>query len=257
MKVYSTYQEAKIANPNSDIYYTGGIGFTAASLIGTVGSELCDPADYCISLEGFLRDAMKLSIGDFVLSRLGVVIEMDHWGLSHWNNPIGHASKHYILRAKALEEIKIGLTGGDDRNELKPSCRIESYVPQKVESLAGGIQWKNGDDCVWCGVDAVFIGHSKSHKSRCAIEYLRNNRSIIDTVFISDLRTRSSQQREERDSFDKELSKNRIVNQSNSEQPNSSTRKVSAILTLVEEVYGSGALFAVADLLEKYDGKSW
>jgi hypothetical protein len=44
------------------------------------------------------------------------------------------------------QEIKIGLTDGDDRNELKPSCRVEfDNAPQQVESLA--VEWENGDEC--------------------------------------------------------------------------------------------------------------
>ena len=31
------------------------------------------------------------------------------------------------------------------------------------------VEWKNGDECVWGGIDSVFIGYSKSHPSRCAL----------------------------------------------------------------------------------------
>lgn len=46
----------------------------------------------------------------------------------------------------------------------------------------------------------------------------------------------------------------RLVN--SSELPNGSSEKISAILTMIEDVYGSGALFAVVDLLEKISDES-
>lgn len=49
------------------------------------------------------------------------------------------------------------------------------------------IDWANGDHCVWSGTKAAFIGYSKSHGSRCAIEFLRGNCSVIETVFIEDI----------------------------------------------------------------------
>ncbi len=49
------------------------------------------------------------------------------------------------------------------------------------------VDWKNGDECVFNGIDAVFIGYSKSRSSICAIEYIKEHCSIIDTVFIESL----------------------------------------------------------------------
>lgn len=46
---------------------------------------------------------------------------------------------------------------------------------------------------------------------------------------------------------------NRNKDEETSEYPNSEDTTLSEILTLVEKKYGSGALFAVADLLEEYD----
>lgn len=49
------------------------------------------------------------------------------------------------------------------------------------------MRWSNGDKCLFNKAEAVFIGYSISHKSRCAIEYLKDNCSVIDTVFIEDI----------------------------------------------------------------------
>lgn len=47
---------------------------------------------------------------------------------------------------------------------------------------------------------------------------------------------------------------NRNKDNEATEYPNSEDTTLSEILTLVEKKYGSGALFAVADLLEEYEG---
>lgn len=47
--------------------------------------------------------------------------------------------------------------------------------------------------------------------------------------------------------------KNRSTDNETTEYSNSEDTTLSEILTLVEKKYGSGALFAVADLLEEYD----
>lgn len=64
-------------------------------------------------------------------------------------------------------------------------------LPALVERLMyenkDNSEWSNGDDCVWSGTKATFIGYSKSHGSRCAIEFLRGNCSVIETVFIEDI----------------------------------------------------------------------
>lgn len=87
------------------------------------------------------------------------------------------------------------------------------------------------DDAVWFGLDGgmykTFFG---SHQFR---------------------KPETPQQREERERLE---AIRKLVN--SSEFPNGSSEKVSAILTMIEDVYGSGALFAVVDLLEKISNES-
>lgn len=107
MKVYNTYQEAKIENPNSDIYYTC-LGFSSERLVSPVViCELCSPADYCMTLESFLSGGNLLVVGDVVLSTHDSVRDIcDERTAANFNRNDCEDSIRYILRAKALDAQK-------------------------------------------------------------------------------------------------------------------------------------------------------
>ena len=113
------------------------------------------------------------------------------------------------------QEIKIGLTDGDDRNELKPSCRVEfDTTTQQVESLA--VEWKNGDECRYANDPSheyIYVGehpHGDGHyvfSETKGITYIANG-------YL--LEPETPQQREERErieaAYDLYLHRCRAVN---------------------------------------------
>lgn len=121
MKTYNTYQDAKIANPEYDIYIHGGL-FVAEKDIGQSlhtykyrGFFKCNPADYCMTVEQFLRCGHKAVEGDWFMIGSGMAEQLIKVGVDTFKlSSIDHEA--FILRAAALE-------------------------PKQVE-------WKNGDECV-------------------------------------------------------------------------------------------------------------
>lgn len=72
MNTYNTYQEAKIANPEYAIFeYLGKFGtdkdIIDAFDIHSVAMKECNPADYCMTVEQFLKDGHKFVGGGFDL----------------------------------------------------------------------------------------------------------------------------------------------------------------------------------------------
>lgn len=142
MKTYNSYQEAKIANPKSDIYvWTGwkandelaGPAGPFAALDGKLVTAdcwiKCHPKDYCMTLEEFFDAGHEFVSGDSYLGVYGNVhmvgLGAERQGAIHDD---GRDNKRYILRAQALEQAGFDTT------------------PQQVGSLAGGdSEWKNGD----------------------------------------------------------------------------------------------------------------
>ncbi len=109
MRVYSTYQEAKIANPECDIYNDTHGKFRPIKDAPTShfanGWELCKPKNYCMTVEKFLVDGHRLEIDDWVIGVRGLTFQISSNEIDEWNvksvTPMD--SKLYILRAAALE----------------------------------------------------------------------------------------------------------------------------------------------------------
>ena len=72
--------------------------------------------------------------------------------------------------------------------------------------------------------------------------------ATIDVNYYEFRKPETEAERKEREEIE---ARKRLID--SSELPNSSKDKVSAILTMVEDVYGSGALFSVVDLLEGFN----
>ena len=114
MKTYNTYQEAKIDNPNSDIYEREEGVFATESL----HREPCKPKDYCITLESFLASGKRLVREDLFIGSQGKVsVVASPTAMSH---PQDVDSDIYILKAKALEKPGHEWVNGDE-------CEIEMY----------------------------------------------------------------------------------------------------------------------------------
>ena len=125
MKKYNSYAEAKIDNPDCEIYKfmphnIAGDEYYFASdndLNGAVmvnGSIFkCNPADHCMTLERFLASGKRLVRGDVFIGYGGIASTVANPAVM--NEPQEVDSDAYILRAKALEtKLKPEWANGDE-----------------------------------------------------------------------------------------------------------------------------------------------
>ncbi|CAM0061492.1 hypothetical protein VPH1220G2_0083 [Vibrio phage 1220 g2] len=107
MTTYNSYEAAKIANPESDIYPHGDRFTTIGSALIT-GTK-CNPDKHCMSMLTFHELDHKLIDGDLYQNEKGRVITVGALGFKEKHcNLLGYyvdPSKTYILRASALEDI--------------------------------------------------------------------------------------------------------------------------------------------------------
>ena len=139
-------------------------------------------------------------------------------------------------------------TGGEEK-EITPE-QINALYAEKFGSSSeapNGSEWKSGDNGRFGknmrgGVYAAWDQYNNGHAVYCAGDYFY----VMSHELFKPETEADRKERERLEAIKK------LIN--NSELPNSSNEKISAILTMTEDVYGSGALFAVADLLENYNG---
>jgi len=112
MTTYDSYAEAKIANPESDVYSDGDLFFTSAVKTFMYDSAKCNPTDHCKTL-GWLRDNHGAEFaGDIILGHVSRnVIRITQDTIKDYDDNC------LILRAAALEE--------------KPKRVKVSYVQEK------------------------------------------------------------------------------------------------------------------------------
>lgn len=137
MTTYNTYQEAKIENPECEIYWylDGGLNdsFTTLELRDfDTKNNKCNPADCCMTVEKFLADGYRFVEGDFIIQHDGMVVRV--CDDPDWNMKERRDNIRYILLAAALENIP-------------------TETPEEKEALdgvesAGEVEWKSGDECV-------------------------------------------------------------------------------------------------------------
>ena len=124
METYNSYQEAKIANPSSDIYNDIKGKFQAIKDAPTShfanGWELCKPQNYCMTVEQFEKDGFKFSNGDWYLNLDDVAVRYTKCkGLGVDKDKSGN-SKRFILRAEALlQRSKVHKTEARDKDQPK------------------------------------------------------------------------------------------------------------------------------------------
>tara|TARA_Y100000588_G_scaffold31471_1_gene30785 strand:- start:9879 stop:10505 length:627 start_codon:yes stop_codon:yes gene_type:complete len=109
MKTYPTYQAAKIANPDQNIYrYLSTLPiFTCESECNGFSLQPANPADYCMTVKQFLDAGNKGVNGDLYLNKLGELQKIGvNCGEDWFNEPSPHDDKRYVIKAKALEETK-------------------------------------------------------------------------------------------------------------------------------------------------------
>jgi hypothetical protein len=106
MTTYSTYQEAKIANPECEIFHVNGICFFNYEALA---SDICNPSDYCMTVEKFFADGHKFVDGDICLGQNDNFLVISGSRLINgWNDEsqIIDGIDRYVLRAAALKEKK-------------------------------------------------------------------------------------------------------------------------------------------------------
>ena len=115
MTTYTSYAQAKIAHPDSEIVTTGKNWVSSKRCVGTfeeldghkiIGDNarvICNPADYCSTLKEFLEAGFKLVAGDkYYNSRAGMVATIVSGELGCINKLSSGDERRYILSAAAL-----------------------------------------------------------------------------------------------------------------------------------------------------------
>lgn len=185
MTTYNSYEAAKIANPESDIYPHGDRFTTIGSALIT-GTK-CNPDKHCMSMLTFHELDHKLIDGDLYQNEKGRVITVGALGFKAKHcNLLGYyvdPPKTYILRAAALENIPT-------------ETPEEKEVLDSIES-AGEVEWKNGDECRCSdNIDYTYIGLNP-HKP--LFSYIVGNGQIIQRLTSKLSKPETPQQREERE----------------------------------------------------------
>lgn len=105
MTTYNNYYEARIANPEEDIYKINDrfmvCNPSPNARVDHVVSP-CNPADHCMTVEQFLKDGHKFVEGDLYVNFGGFVTELTERKINSLMSL--DTSRRFILRAAALEE---------------------------------------------------------------------------------------------------------------------------------------------------------
>ncbi|CAL9963323.1 hypothetical protein VPHK165_0089 [Vibrio phage K165] len=191
MTAYNTYQEAKIANPESDIFFMHNGDYRTGTWIdqhhfGRSSFTLCNPADHCIRYGDFLTLGYRFVDGDAFLSSTGEVVIVTN---AHANNRIMSGdNKRFVLRAAALENIP-------------------TETPEEKEALdgiesAGEVEWKNGDECeieMQEGVRRYLFGCECPNNQQTCIVFTKDGGGHMVMPFERLKKPETPQQREERE----------------------------------------------------------
>ena len=132
MNTYPTYQAAKIANPDQEIK-TDNLG----NFFVSVGHTTCNPADYCMTNNKFLVEGNKIVAGDIVLDESKVVTVKNGEDIHTYNSIVSGEDATFILKAKALEEIKTTPTETLEEKEVLDA--IETKAAEGLELIGGKV----------------------------------------------------------------------------------------------------------------------
>ena len=120
MSTYTTYPAAKIANPDSP---------------ARPGEkwELCNPADYCMTVKQFFDAGHKFVEGDMYVTE-GAITPVNvgtDWGVEQCNEPHDDDDNCYVIKAKALEETNTIPTETQEEKEALDAIE-KTYRYEKV-----------------------------------------------------------------------------------------------------------------------------
>ncbi|AUR92768.1 lipocalin family protein [Vibrio phage 1.177.O._10N.286.45.E10] len=140
MTTYNSYEEAKIANPESEIVTAGSKWSGSEEFKGkfeVLNSDpdeahilsgecwvKCNPADHCMTVERFLADGHKFVEGDCYVDLYGdAQCAGDDFPPLELNKPCQDDGERFILRAAALEEkpkrVKVSYVNANFSKEWK------------------------------------------------------------------------------------------------------------------------------------------
>ena len=218
MSTYNTYQEAKIANPEMEVYKLAA-GFIATNEPQGVSVHKCNPADDCMTVEKFLADGHKFAEGDLILDE-GVTWTVSDkvnsdtyiYTVKSSNKPDIDDNDRYILRAAALEnQMNIDNLATQTPEEKEALDLIDTTPHQYEMSKFSGNEW-NGEGLppvgVWFEISANL---ANTVWNKCRVVHYHNNLAWLDFEcneimnLIKNLNnnvirpTESPQQREERE----------------------------------------------------------
>lgn len=209
MAIYKTYQEAVIANGETQGVCTTGDDragseryrgyFTIMDAHETIDVSAgawieCNPADYLETLEDFLARGLRLVNGDKYTGRDGNVVNVKTYNLSTVNTPWFGDEKRYVVKAAAYNT--------ETPEEKEAFDAMTDTAPQQVESLHGGScdknEWKNGDPCVFgagdrSGIYVTYDAYNEGHVIYSGGEY----HYVLDGNFR---KPETPEQRKERES---------------------------------------------------------
>ena len=137
MSTYPTYQAAKIANPDSNIYRYLSVSplFTCESECNGFSLQPANPADYCMTVKQFLDAGHKFVDGDFMLGQDGLVVRVSN--CPSYNMPLEDDDKRYALRTKSLEEANtIPTETPEDKEALDEKTYRYEKVTDSIEKIA-------------------------------------------------------------------------------------------------------------------------
>ncbi|AUR83703.1 hypothetical protein NVP1039O_04 [Vibrio phage 1.039.O._10N.286.55.A2] len=99
---YDSFEAAKIANPESDIYELNGV-FQPGHMKCRNGESKCNPSKHCMTVEKFLADGHKFIEGDVVLDVSDVEVITTQLDVGAYNQKDKTDVYRYILSAEALK----------------------------------------------------------------------------------------------------------------------------------------------------------
>jgi hypothetical protein len=187
MTTYNSYEAAKIANPECEIYQLERNGLFAhcdhhkAELVRFVEFDSagikCNPAGHCMTVEEFLETGHKFVEGDICLGQNDNLLVISGSRLVNgWNDEsqIVESIDRYVLRAAALEEPEPELTKDDSPQGVISaiSNRLHNIGCEHQDSALGEELGSMACD-IWGVLPLISNESIQEKKPRTKIEYVK------------------------------------------------------------------------------------
>lgn len=155
---YKTYAEAKIANPDSEIYCAmisndgrGIYGKLIDINMVTKSHYLCNPADYCSSVKEFLEAGFKFAIGDIWLSRDNILVIVDLVD-ARTNKYQNNDENRFVISAGSLNggcKIPAKAEQWTIYNNTMPLCELTDEQVGNLVKHSGCVEHMNPNSGEW------------------------------------------------------------------------------------------------------------